>query len=159
MRTQTERHPAIDYERLRRGDQWTKEEVAKLMHVDLEDARFAFRVLQFCEIVRRELGRRGIDAPVVQRAGFVRILTDEEASEYCERDARRYLFEKAPRRLRQMQAVEVGRLPPERVAQHDAFLLKMGRALQGARLGWRDELVLKPYVSPKPPSSGLPGRI
>jgi hypothetical protein len=134
METEPSAFP-VDYDKLDKGDIIPAQVVCDFYGIQRSSRAYALVALRFAEQVKLELSRRGKNVVIRSDHDDLRILTDEEAVDYTEREYRAGL-RKAARRNADARRIDVANLTSDAAQRLDRALIIQAAqlsALAGAR--------------------------
>jgi len=119
----------LDFDLLDKGDVIAAETVEAATGCKRDDPRYSLKMLGFKEQISKELRRRGRIVTIKAEDCSLRVLTDEEASEYNPRRLSVCLRQAAEAHVRNL-AVDVANLSDDRRKEHERTIVVNGRLLQ-----------------------------
>lgn len=125
-------HYPLDYDALSKGDVIAPETIEAAVNCKRLHPQYALRLLSFKEHLERELMTRGQAITLKCEDQSIRLLTDEEASEYNAKATDAYFRRAAKAHVRNL-SVDVGNLTTERRQQHERTLVVNSRMLQAMK--------------------------
>jgi len=122
------RYP-LDYDVLDKGDEFTVEELEKILRVNRNHKQFPFKLMNLQFQIERELEQRGLVVVVAMVRGNLRILTDPEAVSYTAKSFqghRRGLKRDHSRAM----AINVAALNDDQKTEHDRNIEVQSKYIQ-----------------------------
>jgi len=140
---ETKQHP-IDYESLTKGTVISIREIENITGISSEEIKkFELARLQLRNQIDRELRNIGIEFTVAQVKGNIKVLTDEEASDYNNRKRQAALGQLCNAHAK-ITSVDASCFDPELKKKHERRVFLSSKFLQAFQ-NVRKELHLQPY--------------
>lgn len=121
----------IDYEALNKGDVIAVAEVERLVQCPRDHRLFAMKATNLASTISLAMDDLGRPVTIVLREGDLRVLTDDEASQYNHEMFKQF-FRRMGRSLRRLAAVDVGQLDSEERGEHLRRLEVNGKTFAAA---------------------------
>jgi len=143
MISEAEKHP-IDYETLCKGDILSVEQIEKITGISpKQENKFNLARLQLINQIDCELQRLGIQYTVAQVKGSIKILTDEEASEYNDK-GRQSALVKLYKHHTKLSSVDTSEFDDKTKKNHERRIYLSSKFIQACN-NVRKEIKAAPY--------------